>query len=65
MRYPRPTKEDWILLRVLRVTLFITSKAATDPDFIKPLLYLHKKLGWKQFSEMCDALNKEKQERSR
>lgn len=60
--YPKPTKEDWILLRLLKVGLDTApqNRLVTSPDFVKAILYLDKKVGTKQFYAMCDALNKEK-----
>jgi hypothetical protein len=53
------SKEDWIILRLLKVGVRGTSygmKFSVDPDVVKAILYLHKKYGRQGLSDAIDKL---------
>mgnify|MGYP001132383776 CR=1 FL=1 len=53
------SKEDWIILRLLKAGVRGTSyrmKFSVDPDVVKAILYLHKKYGRQGLSDAIDKL---------
>jgi hypothetical protein len=58
---PKPTAEDWVIARLLKV-IFDQSegfKAYRNPDVVRSVLYLTKRLGEDQAVGLFDTLRKE------
>jgi hypothetical protein len=49
-----PTAEDWIIVRLLVIS--VRANLGMSADVIKSILFLEKKLGTKQFYQMLDEL---------
>lgn len=43
------TKEDWIILRLLKASC--RTQAVTNPDYVRSILYLQKKYGYKSLDK--------------
>jgi hypothetical protein len=51
------TKEDWIILRLLRASC--RTQAQTNPDYVRSVLYLLKKYGFKGLDKHIAQLHEE------
>jgi len=49
------TKEDWIILRLLKASC--RTQAQTNPDYVRSILYLAKKYGFKGLDKYSAQLN--------
>lgn len=58
--YPKAEAQDWVLLRMLKLSLEANPKLSLHHEYVKCVLYLNKKLGMAQFLDMCDMLHAEK-----
>ena len=57
--YPKPTAEDWIILRVVREWVLDRRSCNRDLTAIKSVDFLLKKLGSKTVGKMINALIEE------
>jgi hypothetical protein len=55
------TAEDWIILRLLRMSALSNRAVATKTEFMCSLIYMHRKLGGTALLEAIDALTAEEE----
>jgi hypothetical protein len=58
MTYPKPTAEDWIILRLMYQIVKRGGAAKETPDFPKACLFMLNKLGKQGFSDALDTIVK-------